>query len=54
MTFAIKAVGHARGGRAETIGGTPAADIKPVLGGFPPRGDVREPAWAGAIMETHG
>ena len=37
----------------DAIDGTPVVDIKPVLGGFLPRGDVREPAWAGEIMETY-
>lgn len=35
------------------IGGTPVVDIKPVLSGFLPRGDVREPAWAAEIMESY-
>ena len=37
----------------DAIDGTPVVDIKPVLSGFLPRGDVREPAWAGEIMETY-
>jgi tRNA (Thr-GGU) A37 N-methylase len=37
----------------DAIDGTPVVDIKPVLGGFLPRGDVREPAWAREIMETY-
>jgi tRNA (Thr-GGU) A37 N-methylase len=37
----------------DAIDGTPVADIKPVLSGFLPRGEVREPAWAGEIMETY-
>ena len=37
----------------DAIDGTPVVDVKPVLGGFLPRGDVREPAWAREIMETY-
>ncbi len=34
----------------DAIAGTPVLDIKPVMTGFLPRGDVREPAWAKALM----
>jgi tRNA-Thr(GGU) m(6)t(6)A37 methyltransferase TsaA len=34
----------------DAIDGTPVLDIKPVMSGFLPRGDVREPAWATEIM----
>jgi tRNA-Thr(GGU) m(6)t(6)A37 methyltransferase TsaA len=34
----------------DAIDGTPVLDIKPVLGGFLPRGEVVEPAWAREIM----
>jgi tRNA (adenine37-N6)-methyltransferase len=34
----------------DAIDGTPVLDIKPVLSGFLPRGDVREPGWAREIM----
>lgn len=37
----------------DAIDGTPVVDIKPVLKGFIPRGEVREPAWAAEIMETY-
>ena len=37
----------------DAIDGTPVVDIKPVLSGFLPRGDVREPAWAAEIMESY-
>lgn len=37
----------------DAIDGTPVIDIKPVISGFLPRGAVREPAWAGEIMETY-
>jgi tRNA (Thr-GGU) A37 N-methylase len=34
----------------DAIHGTPILDIKPVMAGFQPRGEVREPDWARAIM----
>jgi tRNA (adenine37-N6)-methyltransferase len=34
----------------DAIDGTPVLDIKPVMAGFLPRGAVREPDWARAIM----
>ena len=34
----------------DAIDGTPVLDIKPYMAGFAPRGEVREPAWAGEIM----
>ena len=37
----------------DAIDGTPVLDIKPVLSGFPPRGAIREPDWARAIMERY-
>ena len=37
----------------DAIDGTPVVDIKPVLKGFIPRGEVREPAWAAEIMEGY-
>ena len=37
----------------DAIDGTPVLDIKPVLRGFLPRGDVREPEWAAAIMAEY-
>jgi tRNA-Thr(GGU) m(6)t(6)A37 methyltransferase TsaA len=37
----------------DAIDGTPVIDIKPVMSGFLPRGDIREPEWAKAIMETY-
>ncbi|HYE44602.1 MAG TPA: SAM-dependent methyltransferase [Caulobacter sp.] len=37
----------------DAIDGTPVLDIKPVLSGFLPRGEVREPAWAREIMESY-
>jgi tRNA (Thr-GGU) A37 N-methylase len=37
----------------DAIDGTPVLDIKPVMRGFLPRGDVREPEWAREIMEHY-
>lgn len=37
----------------DAIDGTPVLDIKPVLSGFLPRGEVREPGWAREIMEAY-
>jgi tRNA-Thr(GGU) m(6)t(6)A37 methyltransferase TsaA len=37
----------------DAIAGTPVIDIKPVLKGFLPRGQVREPDWAAAIMADY-
>jgi tRNA (Thr-GGU) A37 N-methylase len=37
----------------DAIDGTPVLDIKPVLKGFLPRGEVREPAWAEEIMKDY-
>jgi tRNA (Thr-GGU) A37 N-methylase len=37
----------------DAIDGTPILDIKPVLKGFLPRGEVREPSWAGEIMRDY-
>ncbi|WP_293868372.1 SAM-dependent methyltransferase [uncultured Alsobacter sp.] len=37
----------------DAIDGTPVLDIKPVMTGFLPRGDVLEPAWAREIMERY-
>jgi tRNA (adenine37-N6)-methyltransferase len=37
----------------DAIDGTPVLDIKPVLSGFLPRGEVREPEWARAIMSKY-
>ncbi len=34
----------------DAIEGTPVLDIKPVMQGFAPRGEHREPAWAGELM----
>lgn len=37
----------------DAIAGTPVLDIKPVLTGFLPRGEIREPDWAAAIMADY-
>lgn len=37
----------------DAIDGTPVLDIKPVLKGFLPRGEVVEPAWAAEIMKDY-
>ena len=42
---------HVRG--LDAIDGTPVLDIKPVMSGFQPRGAIREPDWARAIMERY-
>jgi len=34
----------------DAIDGTPVLDIKPVMRGFLPRGEIREPKWAGELM----
>jgi tRNA-Thr(GGU) m(6)t(6)A37 methyltransferase TsaA len=37
----------------DAIDGTPVLDIKPVMKGFLPRGDIREPAWAAELMKAY-
>ena len=37
----------------DAIDGTPILDIKPVLKGFLPRGEVVEPAWATELMKDY-
>lgn len=37
----------------DAIDGTPVLDVKPVMRGFLPRGEVREPEWARQIMENY-
>jgi tRNA-Thr(GGU) m(6)t(6)A37 methyltransferase TsaA len=37
----------------DAIDGTPVVDLKPVMSGFLPRGDIREPAWAREIMARY-
>jgi tRNA (adenine37-N6)-methyltransferase len=42
---------HVRG--LDAIEGTPVLDIKPVMRGFLPRGEVREPAWVEEMMSGY-
>jgi tRNA (adenine37-N6)-methyltransferase len=37
----------------DAIDGTPVIDIKPVMSGFQPRGEFREPDWAREIMAEY-
>ncbi len=37
----------------DAIDGTPVLDIKPVMKGFLPRGEVREPEWSEELMRTY-
>ena len=37
----------------DAIDGTPVLDIKPVMSGFLPRGDVVEPDWSKVLMEDY-
>ena len=37
----------------DAIDGTPVLDIKPVMKGFLPRGEVREPDWAAELMRHY-
>ena len=37
----------------DAIDRTPVLDIKPVMRGFLPRGDIREPAWAEELMRGY-
>ena len=37
----------------DAIDGTPVLDLKPLMTGFLPRGEIREPAWAREIMDAY-
>ncbi|HEX8063470.1 MAG TPA: TrmO family methyltransferase [Allosphingosinicella sp.] len=37
----------------DAIDGSPVLDIKPVMSGFLPRGELREPGWAREIMKAY-
>ena len=37
----------------DAIDGTPIIDIKPVMKGFLPRGEIIEPAWASELMKDY-
>lgn len=39
---------HVRG--LDAIDGTPVLDVKPVMREFLPRGEIRQPRWAGELM----
>ena len=42
---------HVRG--LDAIDGTPVLDIKPVMSGVLPRGEIREPPWATELMREY-
>lgn len=37
----------------DAIDGTPVLDVKPVMKGFLPRGEIREPEWAAELMKGY-
>ena len=37
----------------DAVDGTPVLDIKPVMSGFLPRGDIIEPEWAKELMKDY-
>ncbi|WP_084126459.1 SAM-dependent methyltransferase [Demequina sp. NBRC 110054] len=37
----------------DAIDGTPVLDVKPYMAEFGPRGEVRQPAWATALMRSY-
>lgn len=37
----------------DAIAGTPILDLKPVIAGYAPRGDFRQPEWAGELMANY-
>jgi len=37
----------------DAIDGTPVLDIKPVMKGFLPRGEIKEPVWATELMKDY-
>ena len=37
----------------DAIDGTPVLDIKPLMTGFLPRGEIREPSWAQELMKEY-
>lgn len=37
----------------DAVEGTPVLDLKPVMSGFLPRGEIREPDWARTIMKDY-
>ena len=51
MDVDLKLASRVRG--LDAIDGTPVVDIKPVMRGFAPRGEIREPDWAREIMSGY-
>jgi len=64
--FSVTPIGHVTAARVDrvdgrtlhvtgldAIDGTPVLDLKPVMTGFLPRGDIQEPAWAAEIMASY-
>ncbi len=39
--------------RLDAIDGTPVLDIKPVIAGFLPQGEIRQPPWADELMKNY-
>ena len=37
----------------DAVDGTPVLDIKPVMTGFLPRGEIREPEWVSEVMKDY-
>jgi tRNA-Thr(GGU) m(6)t(6)A37 methyltransferase TsaA len=37
----------------DAVDGTPVLDIKPVMKGFLPRGEIREPGWVSELMKDY-
>jgi tRNA-Thr(GGU) m(6)t(6)A37 methyltransferase TsaA len=37
----------------DAVDGTPVLDIKPVMAGFLPRGEIREPEWVSELMKDY-
>ncbi len=37
----------------DAIDSTPVLDVKPVMHGFMPRGEIREPAWCAELMKDY-
>ena len=37
----------------DAVDGTPVLDLKPYMGGFAPRGEIRQPGWAEELMSGY-
>ena len=37
----------------DAVDGTPVLDIKPVMAGFLPRGEIRQPEWVSELMKDY-